>query len=315
MPGITGMGLTFNLPNFVGELFEVTPADTPFTSVIGGLTGGKAINATMWEWQEFDLRDASQDTKIEGAPAPDPQHRVRVPIHNVVQIHQESIDVSYTKQAAVGQLSGLNIEGSNPVRDELSFQTMAMLKQIGRDIEFSFLNGTYQQPITNAMPRKTRGILEAITTNVIDAKNNDLDAELVLDLMQKIWDNGGIRESETATIIASSYQKRMLTKAFITDRGFQEATRNVGGVNLQTIETDFGRLNIMLNRFMPKDQIAVVSMEMCQPVFLHIPGKGFLFVEPLGKIGASDKYQFYGEVGLEWGNERAHGKITGLATV
>jgi hypothetical protein len=33
-------GTTFNLPNFVGELFELTPADTPFLSAIGGLTGG-----------------------------------------------------------------------------------------------------------------------------------------------------------------------------------------------------------------------------------------------------------------------------------
>src|SRR5690606_8240445 len=101
-----------------------------------------------------------------------------------------------------------------------------------------------------------------------------------------------------------------LTKIFITDKNYQEQTRSVGGVSVQTIETDFGRLNIMLNRHMPADVLAVVSLDECAPVFLEIPGKGFLFVEPLAKEGASDRNQIYGEIGLEYGNEKAHGKIT-----
>lgn len=29
MPGITGLGTTYNLPNYVGELFAVSTEDTP----------------------------------------------------------------------------------------------------------------------------------------------------------------------------------------------------------------------------------------------------------------------------------------------
>ena len=29
MAGITGMGTTFDLPNYAGELFALTPEDTP----------------------------------------------------------------------------------------------------------------------------------------------------------------------------------------------------------------------------------------------------------------------------------------------
>ena len=32
MPGITGMGTTFNLPNYHGQLFGLTPEDTPLLS-------------------------------------------------------------------------------------------------------------------------------------------------------------------------------------------------------------------------------------------------------------------------------------------
>jgi hypothetical protein len=77
--------------------------------------------------------------------------------------------------------------------------------------------------------------------------------------------------------------------------------------------TDFGTLNVMLDRYVPQDAIVVASLEQCQPFFLEIPGKGHFFAEPLAKVGASDDVQLYGEVGLAYGNEKAHGILTGLA--
>jgi len=47
-------------------------------------------------------------------------------------------------------------------------------------------------------------------------------------------------------------------------------------------------------------------------VFLNIPGKGHFFEEELAKVGAADRRQLYGEIGLEYGNEKAHGVIRGL---
>lgn len=313
MAGITGRGTTFTLPNFVGDLFAATPTDTPFLSAIGGLTGGDECNATQFEWQGYDLRDAGQNTRLEGADAPTAESRVRYSVDNICQIHQETIDVSYSKLAAVGLRNGLNIDGRNPVLNEADWQLEQMLKQIARDVEYSFINGSYNKPTDNTTARKTRGIMEAIATNVItNGTAAALTEAMVLDLMQKVWDNGGIQESNTATIMVNSNQKRKLTKLFVTDKNYREQSRNVGGVNVQSIETDFGLVNIMLNRYMPKDQLAVVSLEQCTPMFCNIPGKGFLFVEPLAKTGASERSQIYGEIGLKYGNEKAHGKITGL---
>jgi len=56
MAGITGIETTFNLPNYHGELFAVSPADTPLLSAIGGLTGGQQTDATTFEWTTFDKR-------------------------------------------------------------------------------------------------------------------------------------------------------------------------------------------------------------------------------------------------------------------
>jgi len=119
MSGITGLGTIYNLPNFTGELFALTPSDTPFLSAIGGLSGGKQTTSTLFEWQTTDLRNAAQNVALEGATAPTAQGRARAGVYNVVQVHQEKVSVSYTKQAATGRKDGINNAEMNPVTDEL----------------------------------------------------------------------------------------------------------------------------------------------------------------------------------------------------
>lgn len=315
MPGITGMGTTYNLPNYTGELFQITPEDTPLLSAIGGLTGGQAVNAPIFSWQETDLRDADENRqRKEGAEAPEASARKRVNATNVLEIHQEAVDISYTKQAA----SGLIATGGDPQvtvgsttipASELRFQIDTQLKQIARDVERTFITGKYQNPADNTKPRKTRGLLEAIKTNTKTVEG-ELTEDDVLDLMQMAWENGGLMESETRTLVVGAAMKRLLSKIFVKDAGYKENSRNVGGVNLQTIETDFGLANIMLNRHVPGDTLIAASLESLAPTFMEIPGKGHFFAEPLAKTGASDKVQIYGEIGFKYGNERKHGKLT-----
>lgn len=397
MAGITGLGTTFNLPNYAGELFAITPDDTPLLSAIGGLTGGGQTTSTEFEWSTYDLRDPAQRTKVEGATAPTAEERARGNVRNVCQIHQEKVSVSYTKQAAVGQMAtpqsapfnGVN--GSNAVTNELDWQTTQALKSIALDVNFSFINGTYVNPTSNATARQTRGLLQAITTNriakgtsvtgatsatdtitstghglvdgnkivftavgaatnivsgrvyfvdQIDANTfkvattnggtaltlgtatgiaftkpwaTTLSGDHVNDLLQLAYDNGGISEQFTGTLLCGSIQKRAITKALASQYGqYQETSRNVGGVNVTTVVTDFGTLNVMMDRHMPQDTIAALSLEQLTPVFLNIPGKGVFFDEPLAKTGASDERQLYGEIGLKYGLERAHAVMTGL---
>lgn len=319
MAGITALGTTYNLPNYTGILHLLTPSDTPFFSAIGGLSGGGQTDAIEFEWQTYDLRAAGQNVALEGADAPTGSARVRGNVSNICQIQHETVEVSYTKLAATQAKAGINNAERNTILNELDWQVEQMLKQMVRDVEFSFIQGTYAKPVDNTTARKTRGILAAITTNAVVADGGAgvpgaLTEALVLDLMQAVWENGGIQESETATLLCNAFQKRQLTDIFITQKNYQEQTRTIGGVSVQTIETDFGRLNLMLDRHMPADQVALVSMEQCMPVFQEIPGKGHFFAEPLARTGATDRTQLYGEVGLAYGNEKAHGKITNLTT-
>ena len=233
---------------------------------------------------------------------------------NVLEIHQEVVELSYTRQATTRMR---NTDGEKMVtigtttlpEDELQHQIDLTLKQVARDVNKAFIQGTYSNPTTNTSPRKTRGLVEAITTNVVTATTANLTEDLVLDTLQKVWENGGIREGETRTILVGAKVKRALSKVFIKDNNYRETSRMVGGVNVTAIETDFGTCNIMLDNDVPADTLLVVSLEECAPVFLEIPGKGTFFAESLGRTGSSDKVQIYGEIGLKYGAEQHHGKL------
>lgn len=313
---INGMATTYNCPNYAGELVGVSPEDTPLLSATGGLYGLKVVHSTVFGWQGYDLRDAASDRqRLEGADAPEAEARARYQALNVTEIHQEAIEVSYSKMGAYAQFGTMPdaVPGNGAAipQNELDWQIEQGLKQIARDIELSFIVGTYANPADGSAPdgsaRKTRGLVEAITTNVVTAEA--ITAEAINDLAEQVWTSGGLREGETRTLIVGAKAKRALSKAFITDVNYREQTRNVGGVNLQTIETDFGKFNVMLNRYMPDDMVLAVSLEQVRPVVLEVPGKGTVFAEPLAKTGSAEKVQLYAEVGLEYGNEKAHGKL------
>lgn len=403
MSGITGLGTTFDLPNFHGELFALTPADTPLLSAAGGIGGGMSTDSTSYEWQTYDLRDPAIRTRLEGADAPTAEERVRANVENVVQIFHEKISTSYTKQAASQQYKTAgaapfqsNSGAANPVVSEHAWQIEQALKQIARDVNFTFWHGTKVKPTTNATARQTAGLLSVISSNaqVADSTNpltsgasaatdtitvthnlavNDkvvftsvgvataivphraywvtnvtgttafkisatkggaaitigtatvsfygikaatvITPDLVGTLLQSVFDNGGITEQGTATLFVPSGQKRKLTSAYASNNvGAQllGGTRNVGGVSVDTIITDFGTLNVAVDRALPADALAVVSLEQVDPVFLDIPGKGVLFEEELAKTGAATSTQIYGEIGLKYGAEAAHGVLRGL---
>lgn len=311
MGAITGQGESYNLPNYVGELFNVSPTDTPLLSAIGGMTGGKSVTSKQFTWQTTDLAGATQTAAVEGAD-PTMKGRTRSEVINVAQIMQYGVEVSYTKQAAVGNLSGESIIGNQPVQDELAFQLDMAMKTAARDIEHSFIQGTYVADTNITTARKTRGMLEAVTTNEVAAAAAALDQAKVEDALKQMADSGA--PFEMPVIFANAFQKQKLSAIYSSALALAPRDRNIGGVNITTIETDFGQVGIVFERHIPTDDVLIADLAFLKPVFLDIPGKGHFFVEPLAQTGAAYKYQVYGEIGLEYGPEQFHAKITNLAT-
>lgn len=322
MATVSGQGTTFNLPNYHGELFTISPTETPFLSAIGGLGGAKTAHAIDFEWQTVDRRASSANNAVlEGAAAPAGAERARTNVKNCVEIHQSAIEISYSKMGAYSNFAGVNVgpQWDDATLNELALQTQAELESIGVDVEQSFLSGTYARPATNATARTTQGILGAAgTVSANGGTPRALTADIMNAHFKAMFDAGAKLPQNTTVLMCGSGEKISLNNAY-ADPSLGatlvavDRTRNVGGVNVETIVTPFGTFGVMLNRWMPAGEIAVVQLDVCYPVFLEIPGKGLLFTEPLAKTGSSQKFQIYGEIGLEYGPANAHGVIKDLS--
>jgi len=307
-------GTIWGLPNYFGELFTADMIATPFLSMIGGLTGGKETdNFEFATDSEYSHETLSQETitETESVAGVTPVNYVRDQNKNVVQIFQEEILLSYVKQSNGGRLSGINTANSqNSVVSEKDFQIAKALEAIARKVEWHFLQGTYAISTTSATPNQTRGIIAAATlSNTVAASTATLTKALMSELLLEMFTNGAMFKNPV--IFCGGFQKQLLSELY----GYAPEDRNIGGVNIKQIETDYGNIGVaMPHRMMPSSTLAIVDVALCAPVSQPVPKKGNLFYEELARTGAADAGQIFGQIGLDYGPTFAHGTLTGLAT-
>ena len=313
---ISGQITTFNQPNLLGQLFYLTPTEAPLLTAIGDLNGAETATTKRVYWQTEDNPVAAQPAVLEGADATF-SGRDRVDVYNVLQIFHEGVHVSYTKQAAVNTLGTPTVTAPNvhnheqPVTDEAAHQINLKVMKVRRDVEYTLINGVFAEPVDNATARKMRGLIPAITTNAVAAASGDLGSgstNFLDTLLKAAYDSGApLRD---AILLLNSTQKLKISRRY----GFAPMHRNVGGVNIEQIETDFGVIGTVLDRFVPADTVLLLDLSLLKIHMMQRPGVPLFGAEPLGKSGLADKWQLSGELGLEYGPEQWHGKITGLLT-
>jgi hypothetical protein len=319
MPNVNAAATVWNCPNYTGELFLIGANQTPYLNMIGGLQGASIRTVADFQFplaQPFALEAASQPAISETASltAPDPWTYVRDQDVNTVQIFQRQVSVSYAKQSVVGQVTAdpttglVDITDNQPVQNERDFQISAHMRQISVNIDYTFLNGQYQQATAANVAAKSRGIITACTTNTVNAAAAALDKALIDQLLRTMATNGS--EFVNPVIFVNAFQKQKITNIY----GYAPEDRNIGGLNIKQIETDFAILGIVWAPNVPNATLLIADLSVCSPVFLPVPEKGVLFYEELSKTGASEKGQIYGQVGLDYGPEEYHGTITNLAT-
>ena len=313
---ITGIGTSWNLPNYAGELFSSDQGQTPFLSMIGGLTGGlmtesdEFSTAVLFNNEQPTQPNISETASVTAPPA---KLITREQKTNVVQIFQETVEMTYHKMATKGKLAGLNVAGqqANPP-SEWDFQVAQKLILIARQVEYTFWRGTYQKSTAANVANRTRGILElaAAGTN-IDADGDALGKDLMDQLVLEMVTNGALLGNMVC--FAPGKQRQRITARYENQVGYNApAPRNIGGMSVTVLENDFFSMGVVFEPYLPADTIAIVDMSVCAPVFLETPGKGVLFEEPLPSTGANKRSQIYGEIGLDHGPAFAHGIITGL---
>lgn len=306
---------SFNVPNYSGILYNKANTKTPFLNMISGrvryTNSVEFVCGQYYTSEEGAIPSISETASL---TAPTATFITRTQMSNVTQIFMESVAISYAKQSNMATLSGVNIAGqlANP-QDELSFQTAQKMDKIKRSIEKTFIQGTYNKATTDATVNKTRGMVEAITTNVVTAGTKPLDIWLVNDAQQKIYDAQGDISNLylwTNTVGLNQLQADAIKWGMKMGEPYMSAY----GVQVWDIILPLGTVHIALGEFLPSGTALVLNFEVIGPVEQLVPGKGNFFLEPLAKTGAGEKYQIFGQIGLDHGPEWYHAKITGLTT-
>jgi len=319
MANTNAAATSWNCPNYTGELFMIGANQTPFLNMIGGLQGGAIRTVRDFQFplaQPWALEAASQPSIHETASltAPTPWTYVREQDVNTVQIFHRQVSVSYVKASVTGRITADTttklVDGSDPqpVQSELDFQINAHMRQIALDVEYTFLLGSYSQATSAGVAAKTRGIVTAVSTSKVNASAATLTKALMDSLLQTMAAAGA--EFLNPVIFCNAFQKTKLSDIY----GYAPQDRNIGGMNIKQLETDFAMLGVVWCPQMTTSVLLIADLAFCNPVFLPVPNKGVLFYEELSKTGASESGQIYGQIGLDYGPEEMHGQLYGLAT-
>lgn len=307
---------SFGVLNYSGMLFNKGNTRTPLSAAIG--SKAKLTNHVEFvTGQEYNTGTTGAQPAIsenDSLTAPDASVITRAQKTNVTQIFMEAVGISYAKQSNMGTLSGVNIanQQANPI-NELDFQVAAKIAKVNRDIEYTFINGQYNKATSDATINKTRGLVEAITTNVTAMANKPLGLWDIADMVKKVY---GANAPTSGLVVWCDAITLFQINADAVQNGLTvvPASREINGIALSSVVTPIGVVYLYLGEFLPAGTALLLNLDVIAPVYQPVPGKGNFFLEPLAKVGAGEKYQLFGQIGLDHGPEWYHGKWTGIAT-
>ena len=306
--------------NFHGELYTASPTQTPLLSMAGGLTGGKITpNFEFPTSIRYALPAANQNkvvTETASLGLPDNANVRRADEFNTCQIHHYDVDVSYKALSNNNRLELIGTHGTGNVEsnvdNEVNWQIARRLEEMATDIEWSFVQGQYAAAPAATDTAQTRGFAGAagVCQTLNGGTSTLLGAPLSLDnvnaFLLAMYDSGAMFKN--MIFYCGGAVKQQLTNIY----GFAPQDRNVGGLNIQQVETDFGAIGVVLSRFAPAQTLLAIEMDVVAPVFQEVPGKGTVFYEEVSRIGASVRGQIFGQVGFDHGPAWAHGELRNI---
>jgi len=307
-------GSSWDLVNYLGELFTASRTKTPILSAAGDMAGANTVQTDQFPLSvEYSLPAAGQNVRSENdaVTAPTAVDVTTSQTVQAIQIMQHAIQVTYKTQSNMNKITGIaDTNMPMAISDWVDFQIARKIDVIKRDMEYSAINGTYVANTGETIEGACRGLLEAISdaSNGVAAAGADLSKTLITRMLKEAYDDGA--QMGNMALYVNSYQKTVISSIY----EYVPADRFLGGSNIQAIETDFGKVSVELNSFMPTDTVLLVELNDIKNVFQPVPKKGLIFYEDLGKAGAATTGHLYTQWSFDYGPSFDHNAITGLAT-
>jgi hypothetical protein len=300
-----------NREDLIDAIYDISPTATPFLSM---LADTDVARATTHEWQSDTLAAASTNAAIEGDAAGDGTFTASVRLTNVCQISKKVISVSGTEEA---------VSKAGP-SSELAYQREKAIKELKRDMELVLTNNQAVGTGSSVAARTLRsleawystntsrgvgGANGSTTTAATDASAASVRAfteDLLKDVLLSQFNNSG----EPAThVMCAGFQKQRMSAFTGNATRMNDAENRALLASVDVYESDFGRLQVIPNRFVRARTVHVLTKGLVKVAYL----RAFVQV-PLAKTGDSEQRLMLSEYTLQMSNEAAHGVIADLTT-
>jgi hypothetical protein len=312
-----------DLPQYLGELFLKAERPNALLRLVGGLTGQiRTVSDTVFAMGvDYSLTNGSQPAILEGA-TPTSAQVSTTQSSNVVQIFQEAVELTYSRQGASASIDGVATIPGAPAGGaqlnrpgQLPWQIARAIEQISYDANYTMLRGAYVLPSDNLSARKSRGVRTAVSTNEFANSGTPraLTKTIFENALRDSMENGMFMMGDEVSCFGDKTQTEALINLYESATQLP-ISREVVGVSVRTIITKWATVNVVYEPDMAAGELFLGRPELYRVVNMPIPGKGSLFAEPLSKAGSTDKQQVYGEFGLDYVNEIFGAVIDDLST-
>ncbi|MED5103142.1 DUF5309 family protein [Niallia circulans] len=267
------------------EIALVAPMSTPFFTLLMGKGLYVDSKGKFHTWREKTLDGTADITVDEGADASVFVNSNRAELNNVMEIFMKATQVSGTAQAtgAVGDLFAQEINDR--------------LVELAIGIEKKLIAGVKNDGAVGK--RAMDGILNFVDANnvVNGATANVITEAEIKSLARKLFEAGN--EAGEFYALVGADIKDQIDELYKDRYSYQHVT-NEFGIVVDSINTAYGKINFVLDRYMPADKIVAFDVNAIKVAFLRQPQ-----FEALGKTGDSEKGIVVAEATLEVGSKKA----------
>lgn len=268
------------------EISLVAPMDTPLLSLL--MARGQYSQATSKtiNWREKSLSFDEDISAVEGADAKDFTQSTRAEKNNIQELFIKNVAISGS--ALASEVTGISDLMASEVNDRLIEMKVA--------VEKSLLKGVKKDGSATPFIRKMDG-LQSFVPETNKTKGATLTEKVFKDTVFKLWENG-LGSNEFYAIVNAEMKETIDT--FYEGKYNYVAQEDKFGLVVTQINTNYGVVNLILDRHMDADKMIVFDPSFLEVSFLRNPQ-----FEQLGKTGDSEKAQVVTEASLKVLNEKA----------
>lgn len=276
----------------VGDLVRVTtwPADrlVRVTTVTSGTSITVAVySGTGHAFAASDVIEIVGQVNDEGADPGNPRHIDRTVQYNLTQIGQERVRATRTARQV----------GYYGLDDPYTYELRKKFRELAIRFEKALMVGVRAE---SGLQRSMGGLFYYITSNSQSGTAATVKT-LLNNLLRSCWEAGG---RPTVMHVAPNVKQAISANVDPTLRRVERSDRT-GGFVVERFLSDFGEIDIVVNRYVPSRRGILIQPEFDVKKVLQ----GYVH-EPLAKTGDSDNGMIVGEFSLMVKNEAAQGVLT-----